>query len=74
MHSIWAGKGFALLKLLLLQQHAVMALVATEYSEAADSIGSLIGVMQRFPTLMRDFVPSVSMLQGGRPRCSEQTR
>lgn len=64
-HALWSGKGFALLKVLLMEQHALVSLVRTDLEAAAHHISGLIGVLQRFPTLMRDFVPSARMLQGG---------
>ena len=50
----------------MLEQQALLALVGCDYAAAAETIAGLIAVLRRFPVLLRDFVPTVQMLQGGR--------
>lgn len=46
----------------------VAALLATRFAEAAELLAALVALLGRFPSLLRDFVPSAHMLLGeGRP-------
>ena len=57
---------YAHLHMLLLEQHIVRALVSAEFARAADRLLEMTGLHERFPMLMRQFVPHTQLLQGVR--------
>ena len=62
--AIWDGRVYAHLCLLLLEQQIAISLVSAEFRRAAQQLTTLTRVLERFPTILRDFVPSAHMLLG----------
>ena len=62
--AIWDGRVYAHLCLLLLEQQIANSLVSAEFRRAAQQLTTLTRVLERFPTILRDFVPSAHMLLG----------
>ncbi|KAL4439010.1 hypothetical protein ABPG77_006947 [Micractinium sp. CCAP 211/92] len=62
--AIWEGRIFCHLHVLLAEQQVVAALLATRFAEAAELLAALVALLGRFPSLLRDFVPSAHMLLG----------
>ena len=57
---------YARLHMLLLEEEGLMALVTSEFERAAKVLCTMMSILDRFPVLLRDFVPSVQMLAGER--------
>ncbi|KAL4452639.1 hypothetical protein ABPG75_008301 [Micractinium tetrahymenae] len=62
--AIWEGRIYCHLHVLLAEQQVVAALLATRFIVAAELLVALLALLGRFPSLLRDFVPSAHMLLG----------
>ena len=58
------GMLYARLHMLLLEEEGLLAMVASEFARAAAVLAGMMSILDRFPVLLRDFVPSVQMLAG----------
>lgn len=58
------GVIYARLRILLLEEEAVVALVTSNFEHAAAVLCTQMGILDRFPILLQDFIPSAQMLAG----------
>lgn len=64
VQAIWEGRIFCHLRLLVVEQQVLAALVASRFAQAGELLAELIALLDRFPSLLHDCVPSTQMLLG----------
>lgn len=64
VQAIWEGRIYCHLQLLLVEQQVLVALAASRFAQAAELLTGMAALFQRFPSLLRDFVPGLRMLLG----------
>lgn len=52
--------------MLALEQRALLAMQASNFAAAGGLLHAMVGILDRFPTLLRDCKPSLHLLIGGR--------
>ncbi|KAL4854744.1 RuBisCO large subunit-binding protein subunit alpha [Chlorella vulgaris] len=72
VQAIWEGRIYCHLQLLLVEQQVLVALAASRFAQAADLLAGMAALFQRFPSLLRDFVPGARMLLGHYAHSTQQ--
>ncbi|KAI3432577.1 hypothetical protein D9Q98_004126 [Chlorella vulgaris] len=72
VQAIWEGRIYCHLRLLLVEQQVLVALAASRFAQAAELLAGLAALLQRFPSLLRDFVPGARMLLGHYAHSTQQ--
>eukprot|EP00887_Chlorella_sp_A99_P006044 scaffold22.g6044.t1 len=60
--AVWQGQLYAHLKLLVLEQRAVMAMQGSAFQQAGEVLETMVRILRAFPTLLRDAKPPLHLL------------
>lgn len=64
MQAIWQGRIYCHLRVLVAEQQVLQALTASRFAQAAEWLSALTALLDRFPQMLHDCVPSTQLLLG----------